>query len=86
MNICMFFAELQRAPFKSARLSNGGVGIVCNYNNEDIIISAEHLFAMVLVKTKEVVANANGKFELLLRKIAVYLCFLFILVTFFEFL
>jgi hypothetical protein len=58
----IFFAELQRAPFKSARLSNGGVGIVCNYNNEDIIISAEHLFAMVLVKTKEVVANANGTY------------------------
>jgi hypothetical protein len=58
---CFFQLELDRAPFKAARLSNGGVGIVCNYNNEDIIISAEHLFAMVLVKTKEVVANANGE-------------------------
>jgi heat shock protein 4 len=33
---------------------------VVQYNNEDIVVSAEHALAMVLVKAKEVATKANG--------------------------
>jgi hypothetical protein len=33
--------ELSRAPFKAGKLPNGGVGLLVNYNNEDILVSAE---------------------------------------------
>jgi len=52
--------ELNRLPYKSSRLSNGGVGIVLNYNNEDLVVPAEHLFAMILIKAKEISAYANN--------------------------
>eukprot|EP00596_Hydrurales_sp_CCMP1899_P006786 CAMPEP_0119049910 /NCGR_PEP_ID=MMETSP1177-20130426/67155_1 /TAXON_ID=2985 /ORGANISM="Ochromonas sp, Strain CCMP1899" /LENGTH=686 /DNA_ID=CAMNT_0007027707 /DNA_START=174 /DNA_END=2231 /DNA_ORIENTATION=- len=51
--------ELRRAPFKTAELSNGGVGFMVHYENKDTLISAEHVMAMVLVKAKEVVSTAN---------------------------
>lgn len=34
-------SELSRAPFKAGKLSNGGVGFVVQYNNEDTLVSAE---------------------------------------------
>jgi hypothetical protein len=34
-------SELLRAPFKAGKLPNGGVGLLINYNNEDILIPAE---------------------------------------------
>ena len=52
---CFFFffffyhtSELLRAPFKAGKLPNGGVGLLINYNKEDILIPAEvtiHLIA-----------------------------------------
>jgi len=52
--------ELNKLPFKSSRLPNGGVGIILSYNNEDITVPAEHLFAMILIKAKEISAFANN--------------------------
>ena len=37
----LWFLELNRAPFKAGKLSNGGVGFLVQYNNEDILVSAE---------------------------------------------
>ena len=39
--LCPCPLELSRAPFKGGKLPNGGVGMLVNYNNEDVLISAE---------------------------------------------
>jgi heat shock 70kDa protein 4 len=52
--------ELSKAPFKHAKLPNGSVGIVVDYNNDQIALSAEHVFAMMLTKLKDIVLHANG--------------------------
>lgn len=52
--------ELSRSPFKHARLPNGSVGIVVEYNNDQIVLSAEHVMAMMLTKLKDIVSKANG--------------------------
>lgn len=53
-------AELQRANFKATAMANGGVGINVMYNDEEIVVPAEHILAMMLVKAKEIVNGANG--------------------------
>ena len=53
-------AELKHAHFKASAMANGGVGINISYNDEDIVISAEHILAMMLVKAREIVNGANG--------------------------
>lgn len=51
--------EITRNSYKCCKLLSGGVGIIIKYNNDDIIISAEHAMAMMLVKAKEISNNAN---------------------------
>lgn len=52
--------ELKRSPFQHGKLPSGGVGIYVDYNNEQILISAEHVMAMMLTKLKDIVLKANG--------------------------
>mmetsp|Transcript_1785 Transcript_1785/g.2804 ORF Transcript_1785/g.2804 Transcript_1785/m.2804 type:complete len:845 (+) Transcript_1785:87-2621(+) len=52
--------ELSRATFNHCKLPNGGVGIKVDYNDEETIISAEHVLAMMLTKMKDIVFRANG--------------------------
>ena len=52
--------EIKRNSYKCCKLSTGGVGISIQYNNKDIIISAEHAMAMMLVKSKEISNYANN--------------------------
>jgi heat shock protein 4 len=53
-------AELKKANFKATAMANGGVGINVMYNDEEIVVPAEHFLAMMLVKAREVVNGANG--------------------------
>lgn len=52
--------ELKKIPFKASRLPNGGVGINLLYNDEELIVSAEQILSMMLVKAKEIAAKANN--------------------------
>lgn len=52
--------EIARNAFSTERLPNGGVGIRIVYNDEEIVISAEQVMAMMLVKLKETAAFANS--------------------------
>eukprot|EP01041_Mallomonas_annulata_P007556 gene7556-15489_t len=52
--------ELAKAPFSTCKTENGGVGIRVSYNDEQIVISAEHFMAMMLVKIKDIAKKANS--------------------------
>lgn len=52
--------ELARAPFDAVKLPSGGVGISVTYNDEPMVVSAEHFMAMMLTKAKEIAASANA--------------------------
>jgi heat shock 70kDa protein 4 len=52
--------ELSRFPFKAVKMPHGGVGVAVWYNDEEIIVSVEHLMAMMLVKGKEISTNASA--------------------------
>ena len=52
--------EIARNSCKCCKLSSGGVGMSIQYNNNEIIVSAEHAMAMMLVKAKEISNNANA--------------------------
>lgn len=52
--------ELKRSPFQHGKLPSGGVGIYVDYNNEQVLLSAEHVMAMMLTKLKDIVLKANG--------------------------
>jgi len=56
--------ELKKAFFKSEKLPNGGVGISVSYNDDPMVISAEHFMAMMLTKAKDISAGANGGINL----------------------
>jgi molecular chaperone DnaK (HSP70) len=51
--------EIKKSSFKTRKLPSGGVGIVINYDNKEIVISAEHAMGMMLVKAKETAYKAN---------------------------
>lgn len=53
-------AELAKLPYKTVKLPNGGVGISIIYNDEPLVVSAEHAMAMMLVKAKDTSAKANA--------------------------
>jgi heat shock protein 4 len=53
-------AELANLPYKTVKLPSGGVGIQIMYNDEPLVVSAEHAMAMMLVKAKDTSAKANG--------------------------
>jgi heat shock protein 4 len=57
-------AELARWPFRAVKMSHGGVGIEVMYNDEAIVVSAEHFLAMMLVKAKDVSVYANNGLNL----------------------
>lgn len=52
--------EIAKQPYKCVKLPSGGVGISVTYNDEPLVISAEHAMAMLLVKAKDVSSKANG--------------------------
>lgn len=54
-------AELAKAPFRHTRTVDGGVGVIVTYNEEDKVIPAEHLMAMMLSLGKTIAFNANNK-------------------------
>ena len=54
-------AELAKAPFRHTRTVDGGVGVIVTYNDEDKVIPAEHLMAMMLSLGKTIAFNANNK-------------------------
>lgn len=56
--------ELSRAPFKAVKMPHGGVGICMMYSDEEMIVSVEHLMAMMLVKAKDISLNANAGLNL----------------------
>lgn len=56
--------ELSKAPFKAVKLKSGGVGISILYNDEPMVVSAEHFMAMMLVKAKDISAKANAGLNL----------------------
>lgn len=53
-------AELAKLPFKTVKLPSGGVGISIIYNDEPLVVSAEHAMAMMLVKAKDTSSKANA--------------------------
>jgi len=52
--------ELKRSTFSSVKLPSGGVGIKVIYNDEEMVLSAEHVMAMMIVKLKDIAAKANS--------------------------
>ena len=57
-------AELARHAFRHERTPSGGVGFRITYNDEEIVVSAEHVLAMMLVKIKEIAAKANSNVQI----------------------
>lgn len=51
--------EIKKQSFQTKKLPSGGVGIVINYDNKEVVISAEHAMGMMLVKAKEIAFKAN---------------------------
>jgi heat shock 70kDa protein 4 len=52
--------ELSKAFFRHCKLPSGGVGIIVEYNDEETVVSAEHVMAMMLTKVKDTVLETNG--------------------------
>lgn len=52
--------EIAKQPYKCVKLPSGGVGISITYNDEPLVISAEHAMAIMLAKAKDVSCKANG--------------------------
>ena len=42
------------------RLTHGGIGIVVNYDNQDVTVPVEHILAMLLLRAKEISFIANN--------------------------
>lgn len=52
---------LRSMPFTTSKIqSTGGIGITLTYDDRAMVVSAEHVFAMMLVKAKEIASAANG--------------------------
>lgn len=56
--------ELSRHAFKAVKMAHGGVGVSITYNDQPLVVSAEHFMAMLLVHAKEISAKANGGLNL----------------------
>jgi heat shock 70kDa protein 4 len=52
--------EIKKAAFTCVELPNGNVGVSVSYDDEPMIISAEHFLAMCLVRAQQIGAAANG--------------------------
>lgn len=52
--------ELARQPYSAVQMAHGGVGIKVLYNDEEIVMAAEHLMAILLVKAQLISSNAAG--------------------------
>lgn len=57
-------SELAKWPYRAVKMAHGGVGIEVLYNDEIIVVSAEHFMAMMLVKAKDVSLHANNGLNL----------------------
>lgn len=51
--------EISKMNFKAVKLSNGGVGVEIQYNDEPLVVSVEHVMGMMLTKAKAISAGAN---------------------------
>jgi heat shock protein 4 len=56
--------ELLTVPFKTEKLAGGGVGISVTYNDAPLLVSAEHVMAMMIVKGMDISKNANGNLSI----------------------
>jgi len=56
--------ELKRHAFRHQKMPHGGVGISVMYNDEELVVSAEHVLAMMLVKLKSIAAAANSNVQI----------------------
>jgi heat shock protein 4 len=56
--------ELAKWPFRAVKMAHGGVGIEVLYNDETVVVSAEHFMAMMLVKAKDISLHANNGLNL----------------------
>jgi heat shock 70kDa protein 4 len=52
--------ELSQMPFKSSKLPHGGVGISVLYDGNEVVVPAEQVFAMLLMRVKEIGFTANN--------------------------
>jgi heat shock protein 4 len=52
--------EMAKQPYKTVKMPSGGVGISIMYNDEPMVVSAEHAMAMMIVKAKDVSSKANA--------------------------
>jgi heat shock protein 4 len=55
---------MAKQPYKTVRMPYGGVGVQISYNDEQLVVPIEHFMAMMLVKGKEISANASGGINL----------------------
>lgn len=51
--------EISKTYTQAVKLPNGGVGIEITYNDEPMVVSVEHLMAMMLTRAKSISAGAN---------------------------
>ncbi|DBA00859.1 TPA: hypothetical protein N0F65_008502, partial [Lagenidium giganteum] len=51
--------EIAQLAYKCVELPNGDVGVVLNYNDEDVTFSCEQIVAMILNKMQNIAAAAN---------------------------
>jgi heat shock protein 4 len=56
--------ELARAAFRHCAREDGGVGIVVDYDNEQKVLTVEHVMGMMLSLAKTIAYNANGKVQI----------------------
>lgn len=52
--------EISRCGYNAIRLPHGGVGFNINYNGDNVVLSVEHILAMVLIHAKEISFKANN--------------------------
>ncbi|RYG67246.1 hypothetical protein EON64_07870 [archaeon] len=52
--------ELAKQPYKTVKMTHGGVGVEVSYNNDPVVVPVEHFLAMMLVKAKEISAKASS--------------------------
>mmetsp|Transcript_21820 Transcript_21820/g.19880 ORF Transcript_21820/g.19880 Transcript_21820/m.19880 type:complete len:794 (+) Transcript_21820:57-2438(+) len=52
--------EIDNLPFKTVELPSGGVGAKVVYDGNETIIPVEHLLAMLLIRAKQISAEANS--------------------------
>jgi len=63
--------EISKCPYKCVEMAHGGVGVSVMYNDEQIVLSAEHMVAVLMKLSCDITKSANNGVALVDAVIAV---------------